>query len=464
MTAADFYFQAVKARSTADPYDFQAEGVEWLSERLTAYLADEMGMGKSLEMILAADYLEIPFINVVCPAIAVTDWVRKFQFWSSFDRDIYASRNASPVAPASIRRKSVVISGYETAINHRKLIQANPHGGVLFIDEAHYLKNGLAQRTRGFYGKNCSGGIDSQCITKSFERVWLASGTPVPNGDPREMWPHVHALRPYSILQNDAPMSFNDWCDEFCVFRPGLGTDKVIGVRNEKRFLQILDDFMLRRLGDVAGLPEVRFEIYPMEPRNVPTNLAIDAWPDLADALYGILDAAGRGDIDAQLEEQLATVRRLTGLLKVEATVELVAEELRSGQMDKCIIFAYHIDVVEAIAKRLSKFGSGAITGNTSETNRWKIIDGFNAGHLRCPVVNILAGSTNLSMPCRHVLFAETDWSPNNVRQAAFRARRIDGHRDPVLARIVSISGTIDDLLQQTAQRKLRQSRQLLPS
>ncbi len=446
-------------------YPFQRTGVDWLAERVTAYIADEMGLGKSPQLILAADQLRAPFIQVVCPAIAVTDWVRKFERWSAVKRVVYASYNAEPVPPAAVDKYSAIVCGYETAIKRRKLLQANPHGGVLILDEAHYVKNPSAQRTRGFYGKNCSGGTESECISKHFERVWIASGTPVPNGDPREMWPHVHALRPYSILgPSGAPMSYNEWCDEFCVFAPGLGTDKVIAVRNEKRFVRILSDFMIRRTGDVAGLPPVRFALYPMAARNVPRELAIDMWPELADRLHGLLDNAERGDLDAQLEEQMATVRRLTGLLKVEATVEILGEELRSGQLDKVLVFAHHVDVVKAITARLSQFGTGAIYGAISEKERWASIDDFNAGRKRVLVGQLQAASTNVSAPCRHVFFAESSWTPHVNQQAAYRARRIDGHRDPVLARILGIAGTIDDLVQQAAVRKLRQTSLLLPT
>ena len=449
----------------AELYPFQQEGVKWLAERTTAYLADEMGLGKSPQMILAADELRIPFIHVICPAIAVIDWRDKFHRWSAAGRNVFCSYSSQPIAAAHVPANSVIISGYETSIKHRKKLQANPHRGLLILDEAHYCKNGTAKRTRGLYGQNISGGVHSECISKHYDRVWLASGTPVPNGDPREIWPHVHALRPYSILgPSGTPLSLGEWTDEFCVLAPGLGSDKVVEVRNEKRFLKILSDFMLRRLGDVAGLPEVRFSTYPMAPSTVPTELAIEKWPGLAERLLGIIDAAGAGDIDTQLEEQIATLRRLTGLLKIEATVELVGEELRSGQLDRVVIFGYHVDVVRGITERLRQFGAGAIYGAISEQDRWEAIKAFKDGRHRVVVGQLQAASTNTSLGnCRHVFFAESDWTGENMRQAAYRCRRIDGHRDAVLARVLSIPGTIDELVQEAGIKKLTRAKRLLP-
>jgi SNF2 family DNA or RNA helicase len=271
---------------------------------------------------------------------------------------------------------------------------------------------------------------------------------------------------PYAITDpfSGKPMTFGEWTDNFCMINPGLGTGKCIGVRNPQLLWPILKKFMLRRTGEVAGLPDVRFELFPMEPRNVPKELAIENWPDLADYFHMIIDSAYAGDMDRQLEEQLATLRRLTGVLKIEATIQLVGEELKGGMYDQIVVFAYHQSVVEGIADGLRALGSAAITGATSDKSRWKSIDAFNNHKKRVLVVNVLTGGTALSLPhCKHVLFPEVDWVPSSNQQAAFRVRRIDGHRSPILARILSIKGTIDDLLMQTVQRKMRQLRLIMP-
>src|SRR5271157_2967539 len=110
-------------------YLFQWEGVEWLKERRTAYLADEQGLGKSVEAIKAADTLRIPFISIICPKIAVQDWARKFAEWSTFGRQVLCAYSAAPIAPAAVVAKTVLIQSYESAITHRKLLRANPHRG-----------------------------------------------------------------------------------------------------------------------------------------------------------------------------------------------------------------------------------------------------------------------------------------------------------------------------------------------
>lgn len=454
--------------ATPDQYDFQDEGVDWLADGVpTKYLADEMGLGKSVQEIRAIDKLGVDHVDVICPAIAVEDWARKFHTWSDYGRTIIRSFKSKPFPHALAPRKSVIINGFESAVANRNLYKANHWGGALFVDEAQYLMNPATLRARAIYGGDCSG---FGGISHNFDLVWVSSGTPTPNGDPRELWAHLHALRPYSILDPDTglPMSYNAFGDRFCFFKPGLGGLKCIGTRNEPELLKILGGsrkFMLRRLGNVAGLPDVRFEVYPMVPHSVPRELDPARWPELTDRLDAIIDAAGDGDMDTQLETEMATLRRLTGLLKVEATVALLTDELKRGQLDRVVVFGYSVDVVNEIAGRLQPFGGGAITGATSGKRRWELIDGFNSGRYRFIAGQILATATNTSLGgCRHVVFAETDWVGATNLQAAYRCRRIDSHREPILARIISITGTIDERIQAAARRKLKQTGLILPT
>lgn len=453
-----------------DIYPLQTAGIDWLADtrRTTKYLGDDCGTGKSVQDIKGADKAGFDHIQVICPAMAVEDWYRKFIRFSDYGRYIVKAFNDAPVPPASLPRKSVLINGITTAVNHRKLYKANRYGGLLLVDEVHNFKNPATLRARALYGANCAG---FGGISQNYEAVWVNSGTPTPNGDPRELWPHLHALRPYSILDADGhPMSYNTFADYFCKFKPGLGGDKVVGIRHPEELMALLggsmeERFMLRRLAAAFGLPDVRFEIYPISPARVPRELDRAQWPELSGALDLIIDAASEGDLETQLEEQLATLRRMTGLLKVEATCNLVAEELREGIVDNAVIFAYSTDVVNEIAKRLSKFGGCAITGSTPMKKRWEYVDQFNSGARKVWVGQILASNTNTSIEgCTNVLFAETDWVGDNNYQAANRCRRIDGHKQPVLARIISISGTIDEPMQLAARRKTRQSRQILPT
>lgn len=427
--------------------EFQEEGRDWLRGRpaCTGFLADYMGIGKSVEALSAAEGMGLGWIDTICPAIATTDWDRKFDQWW-------------PGCQVPHHEMS-----YEYALNHRQEIRQRagraPGPRLLILDEAHYLKNPAAKRTRAIYGGFCRG---FGGIIDAYDYVWPMSGTPMPNGDPREMWPHLRALAPYLIIDGitGQPMTFGAFTSRFCVMVPdGFGL-KFVGLQNTDEFKAILNRFVLQRSADVAGLPPLIFDVYPIKAKEVPTDLALSEWPGLAREFQGIIAAAGAGDLDQQLKTQLGTLRRLTGMLKVQPTVELAGEELRNGTMPKVVIFAYHVDVVEEIARRLAPFGSSYIHGGVNSKDRWERIDRFQLGSDRVIVGQITAASVNTTLTAaRHVLFAETDWVPENNAQAAARCRRLDGNTTlPVHARIVAIRGTIDELLQQAARTKIERT------
>src|SRR3954470_6042872 len=364
-------------------YAFQEDGVNWLiattKRHGTAFLADMMGLGKSAQAIVAADELEIDHITVICPAIACEDWARKFAEWSVLDRKVFIATHRTPIAPKALPKKSVLICSYETALSHRKLFWGNPHGGLLICDEAHYCRNATARRTRAVYGGHCRGSRYS--IVQHYDTVWLLSGTPNPRGDPRELWPHLRALRPCSITDEDGePLTYTAFGLRFCKFEHnGFGL-KMVGTRNMPELHRVLSPFVLRRLPEACpDMPEISFETIRMRAGKLPTGVAFNDFPELRDRLQAIIAGAENNDLSAQLQEQLGTLRRLTGLLKIEATFKLCVEELKNETVGKMVVFAFHVEVCKQLWTRLNHAAvkTGLIVGETSMSDRWKAIDSF---------------------------------------------------------------------------------------
>src|SRR4051812_8971031 len=70
-----------------DPlYPYQIEGAKWLAERKLALLADEMGVGKTAQVIRACDDIGAERILILCPAVARINWQREFARFSKKQR------------------------------------------------------------------------------------------------------------------------------------------------------------------------------------------------------------------------------------------------------------------------------------------------------------------------------------------------------------------------------------------
>src|SRR5690348_2437632 len=116
-------------------FDYQKVGARFLAERGRALLADEMGLGKSAQAIAACDAVDARDVTVICPASVRENWVREFKRFGRIDRDL------------DVRSYNLA----EGAAKNWCDI------GVLILDEAHYLKNAKAKRTKAIFGDKCDG-------------------------------------------------------------------------------------------------------------------------------------------------------------------------------------------------------------------------------------------------------------------------------------------------------------------
>ena len=68
------------------PYPFQVAGVNWLVEHKQGLLADQMGLGKTIQAIIAMRVLfrrgELQRALVVCPASMTNVWEREVKSWA----------------------------------------------------------------------------------------------------------------------------------------------------------------------------------------------------------------------------------------------------------------------------------------------------------------------------------------------------------------------------------------------
>ena len=139
-------------------YRYQEEGASFLSMRRHALLADEMGLGKTVQAIIAAGIIGAEKLVVICPAIARSNWRRELEHWNFSGEAVIESYDKS-IRPS-----------FEHAVRTYM-------PDLMILDEAHYLKNPKSQRTRTLYGKGCTG----NGLIRYAKRVWLLSGTPMPN-------------------------------------------------------------------------------------------------------------------------------------------------------------------------------------------------------------------------------------------------------------------------------------------
>jgi SWI/SNF-related matrix-associated actin-dependent regulator of chromatin subfamily A-like protein 1 len=424
-------------------YPYQQDGRDFLAARRYAFLADTMGLGKSGQAIAAADTVGACRILVIAPASVRFNWDREFDRFSRAElpSKIILKGTDEPLPVG------VTICSYELAVQDamRARLSAIAWDLVIF-DEAHFLKETAAQRTKALLGQ---GGI----IHKS-KRVWLLSGTPAPN-HPGEMWTWLYTLFPHAIDR----MPYEKFLDTYCRTRETEYGLRVVGGKNLEELKKRLEPIMLRRRKEdvLKDLPPITYADLVLDPATCDPEalhkaMEAEKSPD-GERLRAVLE----GDMEALEGLEIATLRRLTGLAKVHAVANQITYDLTAGGMDKVVVFGIHRDVVRNLRNKLRKFQAHLVFGGMTAEKKQNKIDSFQINHkARVFIANMAAAGTGidgLQHACCNVLFIESSWTPADNMQAVMRLHRI-GQERPVTARFVSLADSLDEHVQRVIRRK----------
>ncbi len=385
-------------------YPFQEKAIDWLSKRPKAYLAAKMGLGKSGIAITAVEKANAFPCLVVCPGIARAHWLAEIKKW----------------APKS--QWDFEIVSYEGAIKLTKDKNRKKYKTIIF-DEAHYLKNHTAIRTKLLI-------LNKNALAVGAERVYFLSGTPVPNHI-AELWAPLYSIG--AIKER-----FSAFAQRYCEFeKVWIGKrepiTKISGnfkarmpelkKRLENHVLQI--SYAEARI----DLPQVIFETYAVEGGYHPHQTTTERQ---GTRLFDdVMAKAGVDEFSAlsALAPSISTLRRLHAIRKVHSCAKLIEEELSLGLYDKVIVFAHHQEVIEELYAKLTKaeISTVFVYGGTPQTERYLSIDKFqNDPRCRVYIGSILASGTAVNLHATNqIIFIEQSFVPGENAQAIARSARI---------------------------------------
>lgn len=226
-------------------YPHQIEGVRTLARRNSFLLADDMGLGKSLQAltVFGVDVVRgwATTALVVCPTTLKGNWADEIEKFTRFSYTVLdgtpTQRTKQLLEYAETLGPKILIVNYEQVISHQKALDKLMFDVAIF-DEAHYLKNPKAKRTQA-------------CLSVYSRRSFMLTGTPMLN-HVNELWCILHRIDPAAYP------AYWPFVNRYAVFG-GYKNKQIIGVKNEKELTERLQNVMLRRLKkDVLDLPEVQ--------------------------------------------------------------------------------------------------------------------------------------------------------------------------------------------------------------
>lgn len=151
--------------------------------------------------------------------------------------------------------------------------------------------------------------------------------------------------------------------------------------------------------------------------------------------------------------EELARIRHLTAMAKVEDIIAFAKEALESTE--KVVIFAHHHDVMDALMDAFGKMAV-CVRGGMSGQERQRSVDRFQEDpSVRVFVGGMYAAGVGLTLTAAStVIFAELDWVPGVIAQSEDRCHRI-GQKDCVVVYHIVLQDSLDYKLAHTIVSKL---------
>lgn len=445
-----------------DYLPYQKAGIAYAVRKGNALIADEPGLGKTIQAIGVSNATRsIRRVLVVVPASLKINWEREWKKWCvkglSVGRVIGGKPENWPTDDQG-RTPDVIVINYDVIEQHEARLTKTPWD-MMIVDEAHALKNDKAKRTQLILGH----GKKNPGIPR--HRTLLLTGTPILSR-PNEVWTLAHALDP-DYFSNKMRFALR-YCDAFKGDH-GWIMDGASNLRELQRELRARIMVRRKKSAVLTDLSPKTRQIIPLENAGA-VKREQAAFVTAAHELRKIdqeragldrsneeayRDAARKlQDMEKTVFSQLSLQRKQTAIDKIPQVMELVEQGLDNG---KLILFAHHAEVVEAYRdainqhfKKQAKRGIApatvaVVSGKTPTGKRQAEADRFQDDP-NCKVFIGSIGAAGVGLTLTEaslVIMAELDWVPGYVTQAEDRAHRI-GQLGNVLVWHAVVDGSID--------------------
>lgn len=419
-------------------FGYQAVAADLMAQHDRYGLHDEMGIGKTATTIGAIDRIKGRRGMIICPGMLRENWIKEFRKFGTQQLRLCKGQNIHDFVAWSRGRFDVLITSYELATkwteDFRKM------GEILdFVafDEAHYMKNSNAARTKAMLGVEASG---DDSLVEWAVHAWHVTGTPMAN-DPMDIYTF---LRFAKALDGMYPRAF---AREFFE-----GTSSTYGTRYTVRpeklpiLQQLIDNNSIRRTHREVGmeLPPIWMKETLIDGDTKEIMDFIRDHPGMEPAILNAIEDGGLSNLDA---EYIATLRRLVGKAKALPYSQMLKWEMDSGA-SKRVVFGIHTEPLQYIQMAMHRAGYDfvLVNGETPEHERQDAVIRFmNDPKCMGFIGNIKVAGVGLTLTeSSEIDMFESDWSPAGNAQAIKRIHRY-GQRKDVTARFITLSRTIDE-------------------
>lgn len=364
----------------------QKEGVEFILNNSSAFVCDDMGMGKTRTVIEAMIQRSQFPILVICPSALKLNWRNEIARWVGIDLEI------------DNLEQDIIITNYERMNKYKFEIQALPIK-QLVLDESHSFKEESSKRTQL-----------ALAWSRKIPYKILISGTPMLNR-PREL------ITQMEILNNIHKVGGREkFLEKYCNPRHSQYGIDYSGCSDLQELHQTMNGIWLRRTKDDLEnkLPTKTIVPIPIIELNQPAPTSF---------------------------RDIERYDRVVLHKKLDASVDFIEQLLERDE--KVVVFVHHKDIGKALNMKFPD--ASVIVGGQSPVHRQLNIDNFQLHDTQIIICSLQASAVGLTLTAsRCAVFIEYPWSPALLAQAQDRVHRLGQDKDVFIFYLYG-QGSIDE-------------------
>jgi SWI/SNF-related matrix-associated actin-dependent regulator 1 of chromatin subfamily A len=416
----------VESRLGGELRPFQRAGVAYALDARRTFLADEQGLGKTVQALATLEADDAFPAVVVCPASLKLNWKREIERWLPH-RSVTVVSGTGSVADAA----EITVINYDIVHAHRARLSLR-RPAALVLDESHYVKNPRAKRTQAVRRLAESLGPDALRLA--------LTGTPVMN-HAEELIPQLRVLGRLEDFGSGA---------RFARRFQGVGAEERIHWHLRRRC------FVRRLKADVLPqLPAKRQVVVPVALENEreyrQAERDVVAWLREQPLDLGELEARVAAALRAERLAQLNVLKRLAARGKTGPALAWIDDFLASDE--PLVVFCGHREVQDLLVERFPD--ALHLLGRDSVEHREAAVQAFqepDGPQLIVCATRVGAQGITLTR-ASNVAFLDLEWTPAMHDQAEDRCHRI-GQHDAVTAWYLLAAETIDETMIELIARK----------
>ena len=374
---------------------YQEFGTKYILHQKRVLLGDEMGLGKTIQAIAAMNHLHHKghrYFLVICPAGLLLNWKREIEKLT--DMQAYMLHGTG-ISDFEIWKSDsgIAIVNYEGL--DKIIFDKDFPLDMVVVDEAHFVKNKEAQRTR-----------NTVRMIEQAEYALYMTGTAIEN-NVDEMCYLIECLNP-SIASEVKDMKYLAKADLF--------RKKIAPVYLRRKRVDVLME-----------LPELTIH---------------DEWCMMnEEEIISYRKAVESGNFMAMRRVSWGSLNST----KAERMVELCLQALGEGR--KVVIFSYFLETLSFVTDLLLGKSLPVISGKLSLEKRQEILRQFDEPVARVLPIQINVGGIGLNIQTAEiVILCEPQLKPSDEMQAISRVYRMGQINHVFVYRLLS-ADTIDEVL-----------------